>query len=107
MKNGLLLFIICSLLLGTLFGVLVKSNSRLGMVTQFVFLPSVLLSGIMFPGNMLPAILETAGKFLPASWGFIIMNDSTFIGSHILVLLLMIVVMCVVILWRIKELYKN
>lgn len=64
------LFIISSLSLGTLLGIFIKSTSKLTMICQFIFLPSIMLSGIMFPTNMLPSILKNIGYIFPATWAF-------------------------------------
>ena len=45
------------------------------MAAQLVFLPSIMLSGIMFPTNMLPGFLEGIGRVLPAFWGYRAMLD--------------------------------
>lgn len=45
------------------------------MFSQLVFLPSILLSGIMFPSELLPGVLGAAGRIFPASWGFCLMRD--------------------------------
>lgn len=74
---GLSVFILASLGVGTVLGLFVKSTSRLTLVAQFVFLPSVMLGGIMFPASMLPRSLSVAGNVLPASWGFRIMTSET------------------------------
>ncbi len=66
----LVLFIATSLCMGTALGVLVKSSSRLTMISQIIFLPSIMLSGIMFPAEMLPEALQAVGKVFPATWGF-------------------------------------
>lgn len=68
----LLLFLTmaASLCVGMVFGLYVKSASKMGMATQLVFLPSMMLSGIMFPVSLLPDGLQTIGKILPATWGF-------------------------------------
>jgi len=61
-------FIIVSLLIGTVLGLLVKSQSKLTMFAQIIFLPSLMLSGIMFPANMLPNVIENAGTIFPPQW---------------------------------------
>ena len=66
----LLLVITASLCVGMVFGLFIKSSSKVGMATQLIFLPSMIMSGIMFPVTMLPDALQTMGKVLPATWGF-------------------------------------
>ncbi|AGK96345.1 ABC transporter permease [Clostridium pasteurianum] len=72
---SLTIFIIVCLAVGTVLGLLIKSTSKLTMVSQFIFLPSIMLSGIMFPVNMLPKVLETVGMIFPARWGFKLMTS--------------------------------
>ena len=38
------------------------------MLSQAVFLPTMMFSGIMFPTEMLPQPLQVAGRILPATW---------------------------------------
>jgi len=67
---GLVLFILASLGIGSVFGLVVKNPNKLTLLSQLVFLPSVMLSGIMFPVSMLPEAMQWVGKLLPATWGF-------------------------------------
>ena len=48
------------------------------MFSQLLFLPSIMLSGIMFPAELLPQTLTYAGKLLPAAWGYQMMSDRVF-----------------------------
>ena len=48
------------------------------MVSIIVFLHSIMLSGIMFPIELLPKAFETAGKIFPATWGYKLMAESAF-----------------------------
>ena len=75
---GVILFIIVSLSIGMVFGVFFKSAAKMGMATQLVFLPSIMLSGIMFPVAMLPNVLQVIGRILPATWGFELMCTNDF-----------------------------
>ncbi|NMA32082.1 MAG: ABC transporter permease [Candidatus Methanofastidiosa archaeon] len=76
--TSLAMFIFTCLLLGSILGLFVKSTSKLAMVSQVLFLPSIMLSGIMFPSNMLPKAFEYLGKALPATWGYINMSIDSF-----------------------------
>ena len=51
---GLSLFIIVSLSVGSILGLIAKTPAKLTMIAQLVFLPSIMLSGIMFPIHLLP-----------------------------------------------------
>lgn len=84
-------FIIASITTGTVLGLFIKNSSRLTMVAQVVFLPSIMLSGIMFPVKMLPKAMEMAGKLFPATWGFKLMTSSTFDVSLLIPLIAIII----------------
>lgn len=77
---SLAFFIIVSLLIGTVLGLTIKNTSKLTMLSQLLFLPSLMLSGMMFPATMLPEIMQTIGKIFPATWALSIMtsNDVSF-----------------------------
>lgn len=64
---GISLFLIVSLLVGITLGLYTKSSSKLTMLSQIVFLPSLMLSGIMFPADMLPKPLEYFGYIFPST----------------------------------------
>lgn len=75
---SLAVFIIVSVAVGTILGLMIKSASKLTMVSQIIFLPSLMLSGIMFPTNMLPKALESVGNIFPATLGFKAMASGVF-----------------------------
>lgn len=68
--SNLALFIATCLSVATILGLVVKSVSKLTMILQLIFLSSIMLSGIMFPADMLPKALQGLGKELPATWRF-------------------------------------
>ena len=70
------LFIIASLGIAGVLGMLEKNQAKLTMLCQVAFLPSILLSGIMFPSSLLPEILEKAGKVFPAAWGYLLLTEN-------------------------------
>ena len=70
----LIIFIAVSLIVGSVLGLLVKSQTKLSMYAQLVFLPSILLSGIMFDKELLPAFLRYMGNLFPATWSFELFN---------------------------------
>jgi len=79
---ALSVFVVVSISFGSILGLFIKNASKLTMFSQLLFLPSLMLSGIMFPTNLLPQILETIGKIFPATWGFRIMTiDMTNVAS--------------------------
>lgn len=103
---SLTIFIMVSLAIGTVLGLLVKSQSKLTMFAQIIFLPSLMLSGIMFPASMLPTVIESAGKIFPATMGFKIMTSGNFVFMDYLPLIIVFVcafVVCAIALKRIAK----
>ena len=60
------------------------------MISIIVFLPSVMLSGIMFPIELLPKAFERIGKVFPASWGYKLMADHTIRFESLLPLIIIL-----------------
>lgn len=89
---SLAIFIIVSLSVGCILGLAVKKQAKLAMVAQLVFLPSIMLSGIMFPANMLPKVLETIGEIFPATWGYRLMLDNGFEVNNLSCLTLIFII---------------
>lgn len=89
---SLAMFIIASLAVGTVLGLFIKNTARLTMVSQFIFLPSIMLSGIMFPVTMLPKVLENVGQIFPATWGFKLMTNEIFDVNLLIPLVLILLV---------------
>lgn len=75
---ALAIYILVSLSIGSLLGLTVKNQAKLTMTAQLVFLPSIMLSGIMFPIDLLPDFLKTIGRIFPASWGYQLMLENGF-----------------------------
>ena len=73
---SLAIFICVCLSVGTFLGLYVKSVSKLTMFSQLIYLPSLMLSGIMVNADLLPGVLQTAGKFFPNTWGLKTMTTS-------------------------------
>lgn len=84
---GLAVFIAVSLSIAGIIGLAVKDQAKTSLVSIIVFLPSTMLSGIMFPMELLPKAFETAGKMFPASWGYRLMSESTFQFENLLPLI--------------------
>ena len=76
--SALAVYIIVSLSIGSVLGLTVKNQAKLTMIAQLVFLPSIMLSGIMFPIDLLPDFLEVMGRMFPASWGYRLMLNNGF-----------------------------
>ena len=72
---SLTIYIIVSLSIGCILGLTLKNQAKLTMLAQLVFLPSIMLSGIMFPISLLPDFLQVIGRLFPASWGYRLMLD--------------------------------
>ena len=85
---ALAIYIIVSLSIGSILGLTVKNQAKLTMIAQLVFLPSIMLSGIMFPIDLLPVFLEATGRFFPASWGYRLMLDNGFCFENLWYLIL-------------------
>lgn len=103
---SLAIYIAVSLSIGSILGLVVKNQAKLTMVAQLVFLPSIMLSGIMFPVELLPYSLETLGKIFPASWGYKLMLNDGFQFENLWYLLLIFfaaIIMCGILLKRQKS----
>lgn len=92
---ALTIYIIVSLSIGSILGLVIKNQAKLTMIAQLVFLPSIMLSGIMFPIDLLPDFLKTTGRIFPASWGYRLMLDNGFQLENLWYLIL---VFCVAII---------
>ena len=64
----LIVFLFTSIGIGLLIGSISRSQSFAVMFSMLIFLPTVLLSGIMFPTEMLPKALALLGRILPATY---------------------------------------
>ena len=89
------IYIFVSLSIGSILGLTVKNQAKLTMIAQLVFLPSIMLSGIMFPITLLPDILQAIGRLYPASWGYRLMLDK---GLRLENLWYLILVSCIAII---------
>ena len=93
---SLAIFIAVSLSIASIIGLAVKDQAKTSMVSIIIFLPSIMLSGIMFPIELLPKAFEIVGKIFPASWGYRVMTDSTFQLENLLPLVaILILAICV------------
>ena len=98
----LAVFIAASLIIG----LAVKDQAKTSMVSIIIFLPSIMLSGIMFPIKLLPKAFETVGKIFPASWGYKLMADSTFQLKNMLplaVILILAICICGILLRKVDK----
>ena len=60
-----LVFIAANLAMGITFSTIAKNQLQAMQMTFFIFLPSMLLSGFMFPFRGMPDWAQTIGEFLP------------------------------------------
>ena len=103
---ALAVYNIASLSIGSILGLVVKNQAKLTMIAQLVFLPSIMLSGIMFPLDLLPDFLETIGRVFPAFWGYRLMSDNGLSLENLWYLLLVFLaatVVCGILLSRQKS----
>ncbi len=93
---SLAIFIAVSLSIASIIGLVVKDQAKTSMFSIIVFLPSIMLSGIMFPIELLPKVFETIGKIFPASWGYRLMADSTLQFKNLFpLMMILILAICV------------
>ena len=103
---SLAVFIAVSLSIASIIGLAVKDQAKTSMVSIIIFLPSILLSGIMFPIDLLPKAFQTAGKIFPASWGYRIIADHIFQLKNLVpltVLFVLAVFACIILLRRLDK----
>ncbi len=63
----LLVFIVVTIAMGLLIGSVARSQSMASMLSMVVFLPTMMLSGVMFPASMLPQGFRWVGRLFPAT----------------------------------------
>lgn len=68
------LFIIASLSLGVMISTMVRTQMQAMQLSFLIFLPSVLLSGFMFPREAMPAMFRAVGYLLPLTFYLEIMR---------------------------------
>ena len=89
-----------TLTIGCIIGLLFKQQAKLTMIAMIIFLPSIMLSGIMFPAEMLPQFMQYIAYALPATIAFKAMTS--FQVWHIPVLLGLFILLCAVIALLLK-----
>ena len=101
---SLTIYIIVSLSIGCILGLTLKNQAKLTMLAQLVFLPSIMLSGIMFPISLLPDFLQVIGHGFPSYWGYRLMLEN---GFSIENLWYMIFIFCIAVMIGILLLNKQ
>lgn len=94
---------IISILLGLVVGLFSKNNSIMIMISQFLFLPTMLLSGVLLPTDILPDILQNIGKILPATYAVKIvmsLEDITFNMVYPIVTIGLVAIILLIIQYR-------
>lgn len=104
---SLAVFIAVSLSIGSVLGLLVKNQAKLTMFAQVIFLPSILLSGIMFPITMLPDAFETVSRIFPATWGFKLMCERSFTFGFMWPLLLIMLIALALVTLLLQKIRKE
>ena len=97
---SLIALLALTLAIGCIIGLLFKQQAKLTMIAMIIFLPSIMLSGIMFPAEMLPQFMQYVAYALPATIAFKAMTN--FQVWHIPVLLGLFILLCAVIALLLK-----
>ncbi len=97
---SLITLLAVTLAIGCIIGLLFKQQAKLTMIAMIVFLPSIMLSGIMFPADILPQFMQYIAYAFPATIAF--KATTNFQVWHIPVLLAEFVVLCGVIALLLK-----
>lgn len=105
--TSLVIFILVSLGMACMIGLGVKEQTKTPMFSILIFLPSTMLSGIMFPVEMLPEAFKTAGRIFPASWGYRMMIQGDFSLENLWPLLLILAVSAVVCIVLLKKVSRR
>lgn len=61
-------FVLASLSVGVLISALVRTSAQAIFLTVFIIMPSFVLSGVMFPYQLMPDGVRQAGALLPLRW---------------------------------------
>lgn len=102
--GSLAVYIAVSLSAGCVLGLAVKNQSKLTMISQLIYLPSIMLSGIMFSVDLLPGFFQVIGKLFPAAWGFKLVTGEGFNFSSLWPLLAIFLAAAVLCLLLLKKL---
>ncbi len=102
---SMILLLAVTLAIGCIFGLLIKQQAKLTMVSMMIFLPSIMLSGTMFSADMLPQFMQYIAYVFPATIAFKAMASIQV--WHISVLLAAFVVLCGVVTLLLKFKIKS
>lgn len=103
-------FIIANLMVGITFSTIAKTQLQAMQMTFFFFLPSLLLSGFMFPFYGMPKWAQTLGEFLPLTHylrmirGIVLKgNEFTIVISSVWPVLVFVVIVGVICIKRYRK----
>jgi ABC-2 type transport system permease protein len=80
---GVTVFILCNLMLGYLISTIARTQMQAMQMTFFVFLPSILLSGFMFPFRAMPGWAQAIGEALPITHFLRIVREVVLKGAGV------------------------
>ncbi|MFA6941570.1 MAG: ABC transporter permease [Clostridiaceae bacterium] len=110
----LIVFLTANIGIGLFIGASAKGQSFATMFSMMIFLPSLLLSGIMFPVSMLPKSFSWLGRIFPAtqamqSFSGLAYKTKTDLnaGFCLVVLVGMAAIMFILAIWRLSSIRKN
>ena len=72
---GTAILIAVSLSTASVIGLAVKDTASTPLFSILLFLPSIMLSGIMFPADLLPGPFAAVGRLFPATWGYALLTE--------------------------------
>ena len=81
---GLMLFILCSLSLGFLFSTIVRTQLQAVQLSLFYILPSILLSGFLFPFRGMPGWAQVMGMLLPITHFLVVVRGTLLKGLSVM-----------------------
>jgi len=103
-----LIFIMVSLALGLLVSTITDTQLAAMLVSGMVFMmPVMLLSGMMFPTENMPIVLQWISNIIPAKWFIIIVKDIMIKGVGITAVWKEVLILCVMALVLIIVSLKN
>jgi ABC-2 type transport system permease protein len=104
----IVLLLLTSCLLGILIALFSKSSGRLALYAQIVFLPTVMLSGIMFSVDLLPDPLAFLSNIIPGKHAMDLLTNSSSAFHPYLYFLITITIISTLIFLRLRRLrYEN
>lgn len=102
---GVMLLIAVSLSVSSIIGLAAKNPANTSMFSILIFIPSTMLSGIMFPADLLPKAFALAGKLFPATWGYALMAENSLTARSLgplSVIFIAAALLCIILLKRVE-----